>query len=208
MARNKPKWIILHHTAVSYDRNSDQYEATKRYHISKGWGDIGYHYEISKSGKLYAGRAESAPGAHCYQQGMNYKSIGIVLDGYFDIEMPTEAQKATLKKLLLELTDKYDIPVKNIHPHRKYATYKSCPGRKLADNWAQALLTDGFDPVFAKKWEKNFIIDVDDKGKVYYIFNGKRMYIAPNEKLRDFVNNRGVVTGFRHKDVLRIPEGE
>ena len=209
MARNKPQYIIVHHTAVSRFLNDDQFKATKNYHIGKGWGDIGYHYEISGSGRLYHGRPEKKAGAHCYQQGMNYKSIGVCLDGNFDQEYPSPQQTKTLKKLLLDLMKRYDIPAKNILPHRHFATYKSCFGKNLPDNWAQALVGEGeFYKSFAKKWEGKFILDVDDKGKVYYIFNGKRLYVNPKWNMREFVINLGLQTGFKHEDVLRIPEGE
>ncbi len=133
---NKPECIIVHHTAVSYAKNADQYEATKRYHIGKGWGNIGYHYEISKAGKVYAGRAESEVGAHCKEKSLNYKSIGVCLDGNFDVELPTAEQVKSLKKLLMDICARYKIGYDKIYPHRLFATYKSCYGSKLSDKWA------------------------------------------------------------------------
>lgn len=209
---NKPTQIICHHTAVSYNKNPDQFEATKRYHISKGWGDIGYHYEISKSGRVYKGRDESTPGAHTKEQNVNYNSISICLDGNFDIELPTKEQTESLKKLLLELMVKYKIPSINIFPHRHYAInpatkrpYKSCYGSKLSDDWARSLVGKApqYDKALIKRFEGKFLLNVGDKGKLYYVFNGKRRYVSPNG-FYDFAKK--YATGITNEDIQKIPE--
>lgn len=163
---NKPEWIIVHHTAVSYDKNPDQFEATNNYHKSLGWGMIGYHYEIAKNGKLYKGRGETMVGAHTKQQMMNYKSIGICLDGNFDIELPTKEQEEALKGLIKQLQSKYGIPDSRIVPHRYFAGYKSCYGKLLADDWAQKLIQDS-KPKYIFKLVK-------EKGNrdIYAVHNG------------------------------------
>jgi len=140
MSVNYPENIIVHHTAVSYDKNPNQFDAVNNYHKSKGWGMIGYHYLIEKDGTVKKGRAIGMLGAHCYQQSMNYKSIGICLTGFFDIELPTKEQKKSLKALLLDLMKTYQIPINNIYPHRHFAKYKSCYGSKLSHTWARDLL--------------------------------------------------------------------
>ena len=212
---NKPTQIICHHTAASYDKNPDQFEATRKYHISKGWGDIGYHYEISKGGKVYKGRDESMPGAHTKEQNVNYNSIGICLDGDFDKELPTKEQIESLKKLLQELMVKYKILPSNIFPHRHYAVlngkpYKSCYGSKLPDDWARKLVETivvnkpVYDEALTKRFEGKFLIAVEDKGKLYYVFEGKRRYVSP-EGFYDFAKK--FATGIINKDIQKIPEG-
>ena len=142
MSKNKPEYIIVHHTAVSYDKNPDQFEATNNYHKSLGWGMIGYHYEIAKNGKLYKGRNENMVGAHTKEESMNYKSIGICLDGNFDVELPTEEQQDTLKDLIVDIMGRHTIPSQNIFPHRHFATYKSCYGSNLHDDWVRKLVEE------------------------------------------------------------------
>lgn len=134
MGVNRPLNIIVHHSAVSYDRNPSQFTAMKRYHINKGWGDISYHYVIEKNGEVKIGREENQSGAHTYQKMMNYLSLGICLTGNFDEEEPTIEQCKALYKLLNDLTFKYSIPKGKVVPHRHYATYKSCWGKKLPDD--------------------------------------------------------------------------
>lgn len=142
-----PKHIIVHHTAVSYDRNPNQFNATNEYHrttfgvISKLGFYVGYQYEISKDGVVRQARLDDEEGVHT--KGKNFDSIGICLDGNFDVELPTEAQKQALKKLILQKMAHYGIPKENVVPHRTYCgvpPYKSCYGNKLSDKWAQELL--------------------------------------------------------------------
>ena len=152
--RNNPKWLIVHHTLMSRDKTT--FEAIDKYHKSLGWGKIGYHYFIEGDGSLHQGRQDKEVGAHCKQQGMNYQSFGICLAGNFDKELPSKAQVDTLTVLLREKTREYKIPIERIVPHRHYATYKSCYGEKLPDDWARKLLTDSkFMTVFKIKAESN-----------------------------------------------------
>ena len=134
-----PKYIIVHHTAVSYDKNQDQFHATNRYHQSKDFPRssigyyVGYHYEIAKDGTLYQARDDNEAGAHTSQQSMNYSSIGIALDGDFDKEDPTDKQIETLKNLLRDKMSKMNIDASHVVPHRKFAP-KTCWGSRLPDD--------------------------------------------------------------------------
>ena len=150
---NKPKWLIVHHSAVSYNKNPDQLEAINNYHRKK-WNFrsslgyyVGYHYLISKLGKLTQTRADTDVGAHCREKMMNWRSLGICMEGNFDEEFPTKEQTNTLADLLRELKKRYNIPESRIVPHRHFAVnrwtgkpYKTCYGKNLRDSWARELL--------------------------------------------------------------------
>ncbi|MCF7819864.1 MAG: N-acetylmuramoyl-L-alanine amidase [Candidatus Pacebacteria bacterium] len=133
----KPEYIMIHHSAVSYDRNSDQFEANNNYHKAQ-WDFksslgfyLGYNYEIAKNGKVRQARADGETTAACYQQNMNDgRCIHVCLDGHFDNEKPQPAQIFALRDLLRKLVDKYKIKKDNIIFHRDYAS-KSCPGSNL-----------------------------------------------------------------------------
>jgi len=127
---NVPKNIIVHHTAVSREKNSNQFEATDNYHKSKGWGKIGYQYLIEPDGTVKQGRADNELGAHTSQKNMNYLSLGICLTGDFDIEEPTKEQCIALQELIRRKQTEYTILDANVVPHRHYAP-KSCWGNKL-----------------------------------------------------------------------------
>lgn len=140
------KYIVVHHTAVSYDRNPDQFNQTNQFHKDK-WNMKstlgfygGYNFEISKTGTIRQFReiGEETVAA----TGHNFDSIHICLDGNFDIELPTEAQKKSLKSLLEKYVLEYGIERSCIVPHRHFKdVLKSCFGSKLKDTWAQELLT-------------------------------------------------------------------
>ncbi len=140
------KYIIIHHSAVSREKNPEQFDAINNYHKRKGWGMIGYHYLIEPDGEIKVGRMEGQSGAHCI--GHNYDSLGICLTGNFDIEDPTKEQEKSLKILLLDLLEGY----KNaqIKYHRDFAN-KTCPGKLISDNWAKNLIRNNNTSMIIKK---------------------------------------------------------
>lgn len=149
---------ILHHTAVSRKKNNNQFDAVKRYHISKGWGDIGYHIFIEPNGDRKYGRKIGTIGAHAI--GQNHK-IGICLAGHFDIEHPTEKQLEDLKKTIVEFN------ITKIDPHRKYAN-KTCPGKNITDNFIKKLINKTMKLIREKGRRETFAVI---NGKNYYIRN-------------------------------------
>lgn len=68
--------IVVHHSASS---RSTRTAAIRRWHKSKGWRDIGYHYIIEDDGSLHYGRPLGDIGAHA--RGANHDSIGICIVG-------------------------------------------------------------------------------------------------------------------------------
>lgn len=127
---DKIKYLIVHHSATA--RDTTTFEAVKRYHVSLGWGDIGYHFFITPDGKVMPGRPENIVGAQCQADGMNYKSLGICLPGNFMTEVPTVEQLTSLLELLKKLMSKYNIPKENVLGHREVkGASTSCPGDNL-----------------------------------------------------------------------------
>lgn len=141
---NPIKYIFVHHTAVSYAVNPDQWEQTNVYHrderqfpISSLGLYVGYNYEIAKDGTVRQARKDGEETAAV--KGYNFCSLSICLDGNFDIELPTPMQVMALKNLLKQKSAQYGVPLANILPHRHFAN-KTCYGSKLDDNWAQSLV--------------------------------------------------------------------
>lgn len=137
MSLSKPTYICLHHSAVSYKRNKDQFKANNRYHKEK-WNFksslgyyLGYNWEISARGKARQARKNGDQTAACYQSNMNDgRCIHICLDGNFDIERPTNQQIFALRDLLRKLVGEYEIKRDNIVMHTDYAP-KTCPGNNV-----------------------------------------------------------------------------
>jgi N-acetylmuramoyl-L-alanine amidase len=118
--------IIIHCTATPEGRYVTVADVD-RYHKSRGWTGIGYHYLISLNGEIWQGRDESQIGAHT--MGQNTNSIGICYVGGVDKSMNpkdtrTPAQIDALKKLIADLKKKY--PQATVHGHNEFAA-KACP---------------------------------------------------------------------------------
>lgn len=121
------KEIIVHCSATPEDKDFTVADI-KRWHLLRGFSDIGYHYVIYRDGSIHVGRPEGISGAHC--TGHNSISIGVCYiggcasDGKTPKDTRTDAQKASLIKLLKQLKTKY--PEARIYPHYKFAN-KACP---------------------------------------------------------------------------------
>lgn len=110
-----------------------------RWHKEKGWSGCGYHFVITRDGKVQKGRPldkdkwleKDEIGAHAY--GFNSSSVGICLiggknkNGEPDLEM-TMVQDGTLWRLLETLIEQF--PSADIIPHSEISP-KSCPNFNL-----------------------------------------------------------------------------
>ena len=72
MAKNKPEWLILHHTVTPYTWNVEStIEQVNPVHAKRGFPKsslgyhVGYHYLIDRNGKIGQTRADTDEGAHC-----------------------------------------------------------------------------------------------------------------------------------------------
>lgn len=118
--------IIIHCTATPEGREVTV-EELRRWHIAKGWADVGYHYVIYLDGSVHEGRPVWQSGAHT--SGHNAHSIGVCYVGGCDTAMKpkdtrTERQKAELLKLIRELLVRY--PGARVTGHNEWAA-KACP---------------------------------------------------------------------------------
>jgi N-acetylmuramoyl-L-alanine amidase len=112
--------IIIHHTGVDATLERLRQSVQRR-----GYSDIPYHFVIMPDGSVHATRPIERMGAHC--KGHNANSVGIALMGNLDRVPPTEAQVASLLRLLADLRRKWDVPVLGHGELRNTA----CPGRYL-----------------------------------------------------------------------------
>jgi len=88
-----------------------------------GWADTGYHFIITRDGKIHPARPIERPGAHA--KGFNKSSIGICLTG--DKEF-TEEQFKSLRTLVKdELIPKHELSIMDIIGHRDLNQGKTCP---------------------------------------------------------------------------------
>lgn len=115
------KMLVVHHTAMNENGRSgaELMRALYQYHAnSNGWGDVGYHYVIDSKGQIYEGKegGEYVVGGHAYCN--NVGTISVALMGNFEENEPTQDMMKSLKWLLDDLADAYDIdPSKNVTFH-------------------------------------------------------------------------------------------
>ena len=119
--------IIIHCSATPEGKNFTvkQIDAC---HRQRGFNGIGYHFVIYLDGSVHVGRALAKAGAHC--KGYNAYSVGVcyiggvATDGKTPKDTRTDAQKASLVKLITELRQQF--PNASVHGHREFAN-KACP---------------------------------------------------------------------------------
>ncbi len=122
--------IILHHSAT-VDGRTYSWPAIKKYHMDKGWKDIGYNLGIElveDTVKVLYGRPLTMNGAHCKEDGMNSKSVGVCVVGCYDEKAPPEDHWTQVLRVVRKVQECFLIPIKNVHGHHEYAP-KTCPGK-------------------------------------------------------------------------------
>lgn len=73
--------IILHCTATP-DGEDFTVDQIRKWHLDRGFKDIGYHWIVYRDGSVHAGRQEAIAGAHTSNH--NYDSIGVCYVGGCD----------------------------------------------------------------------------------------------------------------------------
>lgn len=126
--------IDIHSTATRPDwwkskSSKAKVAEIRRWHLARGWRDVGYHFLIDRDGTVVLGRPIEQIGAHI--KGHNRETVAIALfGGYGGTENDafednfTPEQDAALRELIAEL--KLDHPIEKIAGHNEYAA-KACP---------------------------------------------------------------------------------
>ncbi len=138
--------ITLHHSAESSSspqgaalqdsidtvKSIQQFHQTDPEHM---WGDIGYHYLIDSSGRVFEGRELTWQGAHASGNN-NLQNLGICLLGNFLHGAPTSEALKSLEMLLEDVRGKYRIAPGRLFVHSEFGS-TDCPGAALS-NWLKA----------------------------------------------------------------------
>jgi len=122
------EYIVIHCAATKPSMDVP-IERVKKWHLDRGWSDIGYHYYITRDGKINKGRDLSIIGAHV--RGYNKNSIGICYEGGINEEgEPEDNRTPEQKKALLKVVKVLKFVFKNavVQGHRDFPNVnKACP---------------------------------------------------------------------------------
>jgi hypothetical protein len=131
------EYITVHHDGMSPFRNTSKsaaasrLETIRRSHLRRDggrWGDIGYHFAIDPSGRLWEGRPLTWQGAHV--KARNEGNIGVVVLGNYEEQAVNPTQQAAVSTTLQTLMARFKVPVRRILTHQEWAA-TACPGRSL-----------------------------------------------------------------------------
>lgn len=126
--------ITVHHDGMSSFTSTAQRDAAsriesiRRAHRNQDWGDIGYHFLIDPSGRVWEGRPLVWQGAHVKDN--NEGNIGICMLGNYERQSLTDRQAYALDHFLAATMSQYRIARNRVYTHREFRP-TACPGRSL-----------------------------------------------------------------------------
>lgn len=127
----KPYRITLH-CSDSENGKLASVDEIRRWHVVRGFKDIGYHFVIYPDGGIHAGRPLDQTGAHV--KGENTGNVGICLNGR---DKFTPAQFDGLRLLLNQLFNRFIIVPADLYCHYEFPSAqqqgKSCPNIRIED---------------------------------------------------------------------------
>ncbi len=132
LVSHKPSRLTIHHAGVSDDGSvagDEKMRRLLRFSLrDKPWGDVPYHFIITRQGEVFAGRAIAwAPDTNTGYDVAGH--IGICVNGDLTTQPLLEVQYRQLVALLVRLTAELEIPDDAIAGHLDYSPGKtSCPG--------------------------------------------------------------------------------
>lgn len=133
--------ITIHHDAVAATGLTTQtavmarLEQHRANHRKANWADIGYHYIVDPSGRIWEGRPAYLTGAHVKDQ--NEHNLGIMCLGDFEKHSPTAAQLAALDQFVGQMARTHRVPIGRVFTHQELGK-TLCPGRNLQRYIAQS----------------------------------------------------------------------
>lgn len=127
-ARKRTDYIAVHCSATPVTMNVDE-EEIRKWHLAKGWADIGYNVVIPRDGTIQIGRPFDDQGAHV--EGYNSSALGICLVGGVDAGGHAENNftPKQFEALVVALRfSKFYAPKARIQGHRDFPNVaKDCP---------------------------------------------------------------------------------
>jgi hypothetical protein len=142
MKRHVPTRLTIHHTGTAqnftrtieekmrglqaFSQRDDSLDTGKK---KPAWADVPYHYYVAVDGAVAEGREWNYVG----DTNTEYNPAGhllVVVEGRFDTDTLTTAQRRTLDTLIPALAHHFHIAGAKLAGHRDFAV-TDCPGRNL-----------------------------------------------------------------------------
>lgn len=127
--------ITVHHDGMppvalrGEQETARRIESIRASHVNaRGWADIGYHYVIDPTGRVWEGRPSWKQGAHVKDQ--NEHNIGVLVLGNFDVQRPTPQALASLDQFIGVLMQRHRVTLGRVYTHREIGQ-SACPGANL-----------------------------------------------------------------------------
>jgi N-acetylmuramoyl-L-alanine amidase len=131
----KIKKIVLH-CSDSPDSVDIGVKDIRRWHLNRGWSDVGYHYIVRRDGRIEKGRDLNTMGAHV--RGHNDDSIGVCWVGR---KVASDKQLQAIYKLMRGLMSKFNLNAYDIYGHTELDPNKTCPNLDMNFVRLQSLFT-------------------------------------------------------------------
>lgn len=141
--RHAPVRLTIHHTGVAQaparsleqklralQRFSQREDSLADGRRKRAWADVPYHLYVATDGRVGEGRAWQWVG----DSNTPYDPTGhllVVIEGAFDRDTLTDAQRVTMDRLVPALARRFAIPAERVATHRDYAP-TSCPGKHVS----------------------------------------------------------------------------
>lgn len=126
-AKRPPLFVVLHHSVSPEDTTVEE---IRRWHVARGFRDIGYHYVVRRSAdgwRVEPGRPEDDVGAHC--KGWNESTIGVCVCGDYTRGPLSDGAMVALVGLLRPLLHRYGMTERQVMGHRHMLGQATlCPG--------------------------------------------------------------------------------
>ena len=101
------------------------------------FADIGYHFVIDRTGRVWEGRSLAQQGAHAGDDASNRGNVGVCLMGNFEPndQQPSEAQMTALRRLVERILVDEGLGASSLVTHQEVRPARmgktECPGQVL-----------------------------------------------------------------------------
>ncbi len=138
--------ITVHHDAImpapsgSYADSLRRMQLIRTGHLNNGWADIGYHFAVDPSGRIWQARPLELQGAHVKDN--NPGNLGIVCFGNYEQMHPTAATLDAVNKMIAYAMARFNVPMSRVYTHQELRP-TACPGRNLQEQMLATRATGG-----------------------------------------------------------------